>query len=154
MFAIAHWDAPNVAPLSRPLGEYMTYKKSMLYGVLALGLAQTLLVLYGYLFNSLNKLGEAAVPISILVIFIVAIFGAIPGAILHLLKSKLPKVSALLLGFIIFLVGNTIGYVSADEIKESIIEIIFSSVVYGLCGIFMGFLYSKQSSKQASNGIT
>ena len=64
----------------------MTYKKSMLYGIYALGLAQFLTVLYGYLFNSLNELGSATIPISILVIIVMAIFGVIPGATVHFLK--------------------------------------------------------------------
>ena len=44
----------------------MTYKKSMFYGIVAMGLAQSLSVLYGYLFNALNEPGASTVPFSIL----------------------------------------------------------------------------------------
>jgi len=132
----------------------MTYKKSMLFGIYALGLAQSLSILYGYLFNSLDELGPATIPLSVLVIVVMAIFGAVPGALLHFLKSKLPSVSAMALGFIVFLGLNTIGYVASEENNESAIEIVYSSIVFAMCGIFMGFLYSKNISKQGANEIT
>lgn len=125
----------------------MTYKKSMLYGIYALGLAQFLTVLYGYFFNSLNELGSATIPISILVIIVMAIFGVIPGAVVHFLKSKLPNIPPMILGFIVFLGLNTLGYTLTEEIKESITEIIYSSFTFSVCGIFMGFLYSKSTPK-------
>ncbi len=132
----------------------MTYKKSMLLGMYALGLAQSLSVLYGCLFNSLNELDPATMPLSILVIIVMAIFGVVPGAALHFLKLKLPNVSSMILGFIVFLVLNTIGYIASEEIKESVIEIIYSSMVFAMCGVFMGFLYSKKSLKESTNEIT
>lgn len=132
----------------------MTYKKSMVLGIYALGLAQSLSVLYGYLFNSINELGPATIPLSILVIIVIAIFGVVPGAILHFLKSKLPSVSSMTLGFIVFLGLNTIGYIASEETKESVIEIVYSSIVFAICGVLMGFLYSKKSPKKSTNEIT
>ncbi len=132
----------------------MTYKKSMLYGIFALGLAQALSVLYGYLFNSLNELGTATIPLSVLAILIMAVFGVVPGVLLHFLKSKLPSFSSIAIGFIIFLGFNSIGYLAANEIKEPTIEIIYSSIVFSLCGAFMGFLYSKNCSKKVIHEIT
>jgi hypothetical protein len=140
-------------PLSKALGVNMTYKNSMLYGVIAMGLAQSLSVLYGYLFNSIYELGTSTIPLSLMIILIMAIFGAIPGAVLHFIKSKLPIVSSMVIGFFIFLGLNSVGYIAAEEVKESTIEIVYSSMVYGFCGIFMGFLYYKKS-KQGANEPT
>ena len=132
----------------------MTYKRSMLYGVLALSLAQSLSVLYEYLFNSLSELGKHTALLSILAIVIMALVGAIPGALLHFLKTKLPGVSTLLLGFIIFFGLNTLVYVAAAGVEESTTEIIYSSIVYGCCGVFMGYLYTKHSIVSTTNTIT
>ena len=132
----------------------MTYKRSMLYGMLALGLVQSLSILYGYLFNSLSELGKHTALLSVLAIVIMAMVGVIPGALLHFLKTKLPSVSTLILGFIIFFGLNTLAYVAQAEVEESTTEIIYSSIVYGVCGVFMGYLYTKHSIVKTTNANT
>jgi len=121
----------------------MTYKKSMMYGIYAMGLSQSLGVVYAYSFNNAYELGSAGILASILSIIVMAIFGVIPGALLHLIYKKFNKISAKAIGSFLFITLLVVSYLATEEVKESNIEILFAIFTYLLSGILMGHLYNK-----------
>jgi len=121
----------------------MTYKKSMMCGMYAMGLSQFLGVVYAYSFNSAYDLGNSGIWASIFSVFVMTIFGIIPGALLHLVKKYFRAIPAKAIGSFMFISLLVVSYLATEEIKESYIEIMFATITYLLSGMLMGHLYNK-----------
>ena len=119
----------------------------MQYGMISMGVAQTLNIAYGYIFNSLNEFEITAIVFSLISVIIMAFVGIIPGAILHFIQRLLPAIPSIILGSIIFLIINNASYLASGYSSNTVQEIIYSNIVFLISGILLGYLYAKEINK-------
>lgn len=114
-----------------------------------MSLVQVMSVSYAFILGRMHEFGSFGLLVSLTIILIVGLFGFIPGIIFHAIKNKFTQIPSYILGVVIFILINSVGYISGDS-NEPVYDMIYSFLIYGLAGIFYARLYSKFTSKEST----